>query len=139
MTLATKVEASEIQRPAPSLLYKTMSRLLWPGLFIGGLIGAYFAFRTSLPLLWFNVVYLSVVLLISLAERLMPYEQTWLNRDDETFNDFAHTLLNKGGVQIVRENGTSAPMAVATRAQPIFSPPSFLWLYTLSLFVPLLL
>lgn len=139
MTLATEAEASETQLPAPSLFYATMSRLLWPAFFIGGLIGAYFAFRTSMPLLWFNVVYLSVVLLISLAERLMPYEQTWLKRDDETFNDFAHTLLNKGGVQIVAAIGTSAPMAVATLAQPIFSPPAFLWPHAAPLFLQVIL
>jgi sterol desaturase/sphingolipid hydroxylase (fatty acid hydroxylase superfamily) len=77
--------------------------------------------------LWFNVVYLSVVVTIALFERLMPYEQTWLGKDRETFNDLAHTLLNKGGVQLAAAIGTSAPMAVATVAQPAFALPVRLW------------
>jgi sterol desaturase/sphingolipid hydroxylase (fatty acid hydroxylase superfamily) len=100
---------------------------LWPGIFCAGLTGAYFAFGTGTPLLWFNVVYLSVVLVIALFERLMPYEQTWLKRDGETFNDLAHTLLNKGGVQIAAAIGTSFPMAVATVAQPTLSSGFHVW------------
>ncbi|MGA1802885.1 sterol desaturase family protein [Rhizobium sp. HT1-10] len=139
MTLAPQTAASDIDPPTHGLIYTTVSCLLWPALFVGGLIGAYFAFRTTIPLLWFNVVYVAVVISISLAERLMPYEQTWLRRDGETFNDFAHTLLNKGGVQIVAAIGTSFPMAVATVAQPMFSPPSFLWPHSAPLFLQVIL
>ena len=139
MTLAPQTAASDIDPPTHGLIYTTVSCLLWPALFVGGLIGAYFAFKTTTPLLWFNVVYVAVVISISLAERLMPYEQTWLRRDGETFNDFAHTLLNKGGVQIVAAIGTSFPMAVATVAQPMFSPPSFLWPHSAPLFLQVIL
>lgn len=139
MTLAPQTAASDIDPPTHGLIYTTVSCLLWPALFVGGLIGAYFAFKTTIPLLWFNVVYVAVVISISLAERLMPYEQTWLRRDGETFNDFAHTLLNKGGVQIVAAIGTSFPMAVATVAQPMFSPPSFLWPHSAPLFLQVIL
>ncbi|MDE1995971.1 MAG: sterol desaturase family protein [Rhizobiaceae bacterium] len=110
-----------------SRLYAAVSSLLWPAIFCAGLIGAYFAFQSSMQLLWFNVVYLSVVAVIALFERLMPYEQTWLKRDDETFNDVAHTLLNKGGVQIAAAIGTSFPMAVATVAQPALSHHFGIW------------
>lgn len=139
MTFAPETAATEMDRKAHGLIYTTISSLLWPSFFIGGLIGSYFAFKTSVPLLWFNVVYLTVVILISLSERLMPYEQTWLRRDGETFNDFAHTLLNKGGVQIVAAIGTSFPMAVATVAQPLFSPPTFLWPHNAPLFLQVIL
>lgn len=139
MTLAPQTAASDIDPPTHGLIYTTVSCLLWPALFVGGLIGAYFAFKTTIPLLWFNVVYVAVVISISLAERLMPYEQTWLRRDGETFNDFAHTLLNKGGVQIVAAIGTSFPMAIATVAQPMFSPPSFLWPHSAPLFLQVIL
>lgn len=104
-----------------------ISYLIWPAIFCGGLIGAYFAFQSSAHLLWFNVVYLSVVATIALFERLLPYEKTWLKRDGETFNDIAHTLLNKGGVQLAAAIGTSAPMAVAIVAQPVFVLPVRLW------------
>ncbi len=139
MTFAPETAVNEMDRKAHGLAYTTISCMLWPAFFIGGLIGAYFAFRTSVPLLWFNVVYLAVVILIGLSERLMPYEQTWLRRDGETFNDFAHTLLNKGGVQIVAAIGTSFPMAVATVAQPMFSPPGFLWPHSAPLFLQVIL
>jgi ornithine lipid hydroxylase len=106
---------------------RIISYLIWPGIFCGGLIGAHFAFQSTSHLLWFNVVYLSVVATIALFERLMPYEETWLGGDGETFNNLAHTLLSKGGVQIAAAIGTSAPMAVAILAQPVFVPPVRLW------------
>jgi sterol desaturase/sphingolipid hydroxylase (fatty acid hydroxylase superfamily) len=110
-----------------SRLYALISCLIWPGLFCGGLIGAYFAFQSPARLFWFNVVYLVVVIAIALFERLMPYEETWLQKDGETFNDIAHTLLNKGGVQIAAAIGTTVPMAVATVAQPAFQSPFHVW------------
>jgi sterol desaturase/sphingolipid hydroxylase (fatty acid hydroxylase superfamily) len=110
-----------------SRLYVFISYLIWPGIFAGGLVGAYFAFQSPSRLLWFNVVYFSVVATIALFERLMPYEQTWLKRDGETFNDIAHTLLNKGGVQIAAAIGTSFPIAVAITARPAFESPFHLW------------
>jgi len=110
-----------------SRLYAAVSSLLWPAIFCAGLTGAYFAFESDMHLLWFNVVYLSTVAVIALFERLMPYEKTWQKRDGETFNDIAHTLLNKGGVQIAAAIGTSFPMAVATVAQPALSYHSHFW------------
>lgn len=110
-----------------SRLYAVVSCLLWPILFCSGLAGAYFAFQSPARLFWFNVVYLSVVALIALFERLMPYEETWLKKDGETFNDVAHTLLNKGGVQVAAAIGTSFPMAVAMVAQPVLVSPAHLW------------
>ncbi|WP_156408867.1 sterol desaturase family protein [Rhizobium sp. Root708] len=116
-----------MQIKARSQFYRLASWLLWPGLFAAGLIGAGFAFHTAMPLLWFNVVYLSIVAAIAICERLMPYEQQWLQRDGETFNDVAHTLLSKGGVQLAAALGASAPIAVATIAQPAINAPAWLW------------
>jgi sterol desaturase/sphingolipid hydroxylase (fatty acid hydroxylase superfamily) len=103
------------------------SCLVWPAFFVGGLAGAYLAFQTQFPLLWFNADYLSIVAGIAILERFMPYEQTWLSHDGETFNDLAHSLLNKGGVQIAAAIGTSFPMAVATVALPLFSRQMQFW------------
>ncbi len=116
-----------VQNTTRPNLHRLAAWLLWPGLFAAGLIGAGFAFHTDMPLLWFNVVYLSIVAAIALCERLMPYEQQWLRRDGETFNDVAHTLLNKGGVQLAAALGASAPIAVATIAQPAINAPTWLW------------
>jgi sterol desaturase/sphingolipid hydroxylase (fatty acid hydroxylase superfamily) len=110
-----------------SRLYAFVSWLIWPGIFCGGLAGAYFAFQSPWRLFWFNVVYVCVVAVIALFERLMPYEETWLKKDGETFNDIAHSLLNKGGVQIAAAIGTSFPMAVATVAQPVLVSPAHVW------------
>lgn len=112
---------------AAGRIYRSISFIVWPAIFTIGMVGAGLAFQSAMPLFWFNVDYLAVVALIAVFERLMPYERTWLGRDDETFNDIAHTLLNKGGVQIAAAIGTSAPMAVATFAQPLFTPPAYLW------------
>ncbi|PZM16188.1 sterol desaturase family protein [Rhizobium tubonense] len=114
-------------RPNGGRLYTIVSCLLWPAFFAGGLAGAYFAFQAHWPLFWFNVNYLSIVILIGISERIMPYEQTWLSHDGETFNDFAHTLLNKGTVQIAAAIGTSFPMAVATVALPLFTAHRSFW------------
>lgn len=108
-------------------LYSTMSRLLWPMFLVLGLVGAYLAFRSSAPLFWFNVVYLSIVALIGFAERLMPYERSWLSKDGETFNDIAHTLLSKGGVQLVAAIGVTAPMGAATLAKSFWIAPFPIW------------
>jgi sterol desaturase/sphingolipid hydroxylase (fatty acid hydroxylase superfamily) len=110
-----------------SPLYTLLSWLVWPAVFCGGLIGTWFAFQSEWHLFWFNVVYLSTIAVLALFERLMPYEQTWNARDGETWNDVAHTLLNKGSVQIAAAIGTSAPMAVATVARPSFEAPFHIW------------
>ncbi|CAN7604365.1 sterol desaturase family protein [Rhizobium sp. LjRoot258] len=110
-----------------SALYMATSLALWPALFAVGLVGAGLAFHTEAPLLWFNLVYLTVVAAIAGFERLIPYEQDWLKHDGETFNDVAHTLLTKGGVQIAAAIGASAPMAVATVVQPALTSPTAIW------------
>lgn len=113
------------QSSAP--VYIAFSWILWPTLFALGLTGAGLAFHTSAPLLWFNVVYLAIAAAIALLERAMPYEQQWLHHDGEALNDIAHTLLNKGGVQVAAAIGASAPMAIATVAQPVISGPAHIW------------
>jgi sterol desaturase/sphingolipid hydroxylase (fatty acid hydroxylase superfamily) len=107
--------------------YSMLSWIIWPALFVAGLVGAGVSFATTTPLLWFNAVYLSVVIVIALLERVMPFEQQWLRRDSETVNDIAHTLLNKGGVQIAAAFGATAPMAVATVAHPMMTGVTQLW------------
>ncbi|WP_088693967.1 MULTISPECIES: sterol desaturase family protein [unclassified Rhizobium] len=110
-----------------SALYMATSWALWPTILAVGLIGAGFAFHRGAPLLWFNIVYLSIVAVIAGFERLMPYEHEWLTHDGETFNDIAHTLLTKGGVQLAAAVGASAPMAVATVVQPFVASPMTTW------------
>ena len=107
--------------------YSILSVSLWPLLYGGGLLGAYFAFRSERPVLWFNAVYLSVVLAIGVFERLMPYARRWHHSDGEAFNDVAHTLMSKGLVQVVAAVGASFPLLVATFAQPVLATHNGLW------------
>jgi sterol desaturase/sphingolipid hydroxylase (fatty acid hydroxylase superfamily) len=116
-----------MQQFVESRFHAFLSYLIWPAIFFGGLVGAYFAFQSPSHLFWFNVVYLSVVAVIAFFEWLMPYEETWRRKDGETFNDIAHTLLNKGGVQVAAAVGASAPMAVATVTLPAFESPLDIW------------
>jgi sterol desaturase/sphingolipid hydroxylase (fatty acid hydroxylase superfamily) len=122
-----------------STCYAIISCLAWPTVFCLGLVGAHFAFQASAHLLWFNVVYLSTVGVIAFFEWLMPYEETWRKKDGETFNDIAHTLLNKGGVQLAAALGASAPMAVATVTLPVFASPIDIWPHAWPLFIQVVL
>lgn len=122
-----------------SPLYTLLSWVIWPGIFCAGMLGTWFAFRAEHHLLWFNVVYLSTIAVLAFFERLMPYEKTWLKRDGETFNDIAHTLLNKGGAQLAAAIGASFPMAVATGVRPAFSSPIDIWPQSWPLFLQVVL
>ena len=118
--------------PIPALaratkLYSILSFTLWPLLCGGGLIGTWLALRSGRPVLWFNMVYLSVALAIGVFERLMPYARTWHEPDGETLNDIAHTMLSKGLVQIVAALGASFPLWLATFAQPLLASGAGIW------------
>ncbi|RQO61591.1 sterol desaturase [Variovorax sp. KBW07] len=99
-------------------LRAALSWMLWPGLYGLGLLGAGMAFASQAPLLWFNLVYLSVALAIAVFERWMPHEPRWLADDGETPCNLAHTLLTKGSAQLAAALAASFPIAVATVAQP---------------------
>jgi ornithine lipid hydroxylase len=99
--------------------------LLWPSLYVGGLAGTGVAVHSAHPLLWFNVIYLSVALIVAMMERLLPYEPLWLQDDGETANNLAHTLLNKGLVQVAAAVITTFAMAAAMAVES--SAPARLW------------
>lgn len=108
-------------------LYWMASFALWPLLYGGGLLGAYFAFGSERPMLWFNVVYLSVAATIGVFERLMPYERRWFESDGEALNDIAHTLMSKGLVQLAAAIVASFPLMAAMFAQPLLAAGDGLW------------
>ncbi|NLS01482.1 sterol desaturase family protein [Rhizobium sp. P38BS-XIX] len=96
-----------------------LSLISWPLVFFSGLLGAYFAFSSSRPMLAFVLVYAVAVLLLFLLERYIPYERRWLLADGETVNDIAHTILTKGLVQVLALLGALFPMLAATMLQPL--------------------
>ncbi|MGV2107860.1 sterol desaturase family protein [Agrobacterium vitis] len=103
------------------------SFLVWPGVFVFGLTGSYFAFSSSHPLLGFVAVYLCAFGLLALSERFLPYELTWLEGDGETVNDVAHTLLTKGLVEFLSGLTVIFPMAAARMLQPLTALEFHLW------------
>ncbi|ACM37593.1 MULTISPECIES: sterol desaturase family protein [Rhizobium/Agrobacterium group] len=103
------------------------SFLVWPGVFVFGLTGSYFAFSSSHPLLGFVAVYLCAFGLLALSERFLPYELTWLEGDGETVNDVAHTLLTKGLVEFLSGLTVIFPMAAARVLQPLTVLEFHLW------------
>lgn len=104
-----------------------LSWLLWPVLYGAGLFGASLALDSARPLLWFNVMYLSLVAAIALLERLMPFEPQWLEDDGETGANLAHTLFTKGLVQIGAALAATLGMATASVVQPAIAPAHALW------------
>jgi sterol desaturase/sphingolipid hydroxylase (fatty acid hydroxylase superfamily) len=106
-----------IRLSASSRLRTALSWILWPLLLGVGLFGTGLALACDHPLLWFNAVYLSVALVIGIFERLMPYEEGWLQSDNETVDNLAHTLLNKGLTQIGAAIITGFAMVAATAAE----------------------
>jgi sterol desaturase/sphingolipid hydroxylase (fatty acid hydroxylase superfamily) len=110
-----------------SVARRLLSWLIWPMIFFGGLVGAGLAFQSDSRILWFNVVYLCVVVVIALCERILPYETTWLAGDGETFNNLAHTLLTKGAVAIAATVGASLPIATAQILQPMTASAYSFW------------
>ncbi|QUS39268.1 sterol desaturase family protein [Tardiphaga alba] len=91
-----------------------LSFLWWPLLYFGALAGAWLAFASDQPILWFNLVYVTLFLSIILLERVMPHRAEWLDHDGETLNDIGHTLLTKGAAQLAVAATSIVPMAVAT-------------------------
>ncbi|MBW9051432.1 sterol desaturase family protein [Rhizobium mesosinicum] len=104
-----------------------LAYLSWPLVFFSGLTGAYFAFANEQPLAAFSAVYAAAVILLFLLERIIPYEQRWLEADGETANDIAHTVLTKGLVQLAALSAAIFPMLAAGLLQPLAAMQFRLW------------
>jgi ornithine lipid hydroxylase len=101
------------------MMKRLVSYLVWPGIFIFGMTGSYFAFESQHPVLAFVVVYFAAFGLLALLERYLPYEAVWLDHDGETFNDVAHTLLTKGVVEFLSGLSAVFPMLAAQVLRPM--------------------
>ncbi len=80
---------------------RIISYLLWPALLGVALLATGMGIGTGNGIMWFNVIYVTFALTIGLFERLMPHEPLWLENDHQTFANLAHTVLNKGLVQVL--------------------------------------
>ena len=77
------------------------SRLLWPALFGAFVVAIHVAIASGHPMLGFNLAYLALIATVGVLERVMPHERSWLDNDGQMGPDLAHTLLNKGVVQMI--------------------------------------
>ena len=75
--------------------------LAWPALLMSccGILAVGFAHGRAT--LFFNISYLWIVAWLLLLERAMPYRDDWRAPDGQIFQDLAHSLLNKGLVQLL--------------------------------------
>ncbi|HVJ54481.1 MAG TPA: sterol desaturase family protein [Aliidongia sp.] len=115
------------------------SWLIWPLFYCAGLAGTGLALASDRPLVWFNAVYLSIALCIGVLERVMPHEKSWLDHDHQTLTDLAHTLFNKGVVQVIAAILISVTMATAEVIGPEARTPTSLWPHQWPLAVQIIL
>lgn len=73
---------------------------LWPILLGVPIFIVYTGIESGRPTLFFNIAYLSLAATLFILERLMPYRDEWVKSDGQEFPDFAHTVLNKGLIQL---------------------------------------
>jgi sterol desaturase/sphingolipid hydroxylase (fatty acid hydroxylase superfamily) len=78
-----------------------LSYMLWPGLMMVCLAGTEVAMSLGHGVLGFNLIYVGLALTLAVLERYMPHERDWLAQDGQMKADLAHTLLNKGFVQVI--------------------------------------
>lgn len=91
-----------------------LSWVLWPLLLVGclGLTG--YGFSLGWPILYFNIAYVSLMIALFWAERVMPHEPLWNNNDGQIGADILHTLTSKGTVQaLLYANGVIGVSMIA--------------------------
>ncbi|MBL8675721.1 MAG: sterol desaturase family protein [Rhodospirillales bacterium] len=110
-----------------SLPMTILSYSAWPLTMIVGLVGTAFAMASDHPLLWFNALYLAVALALGGLERVLPHERRWLANDSQTLVDLAHTLLNKGAVQLATAVALTLTVVATRVVEPSSVAPFALW------------
>lgn len=78
-----------------------LSFLLWPVILSTCIYTTSLGLAEGREALYFNLTYLCLALGLFALERLMPHERKWLQNDGQMPADLAHTLLNKGFVQVL--------------------------------------
>ncbi len=110
----------------PSGTFKTfLSWAAWPGLLtLCTLITAY-GFGIGYPVVFFNIAYAFLAISLYYLEQTMPHERVWNENDGQTFANLAHTLLNKGSVQLLVV--FSAAIGLADYITPASAPGYSIW------------
>lgn len=108
------------------MIFRTaLGYLLWPLLLAAALALTGAGMHTSHAVMWFNLVYFGFAATIGILERLMPHEPAWLENDRQTLANLAHTLLNKGLVQVLVV--VTASVGLAGAVQPPAGSTEGLW------------
>ena len=76
-----------------------ISWISWPALMIICIAITAYGFSIDMPIIYFNLAYLFMIIALLLLERWMPHEKKWTSADGQTFANIAHTLLSKGVAQ----------------------------------------
>ena len=74
--------------------------LAWPALLVSSATILAFGFALGHETLLFNLSYAWLVAWLLLGERLLPFRSSWREPDGQLGPDLAHTVLNKGLVQL---------------------------------------
>lgn len=102
-----------------------LSWLVWPGLFAVCLAITGLGFAQGRPILFFNLAYLLLIVVLLTLERLMPHEAAWNDDDGQTFANIAHTLFSKGTVQTLVMFSTA--IGIASYITPAAEPGFGIW------------
>ncbi len=95
---------------------RVLSYLLWPAIFGASLACTHLGLQSGQGVLVFNCTYLALAVGLFFLERVMPHERRWLENCGQIGPDLAHTLLNKGVVQVLLV--TVTVMGVVQAAAP---------------------
>ncbi len=76
-----------------------ISWTFWPLLVTIGIVITEYGFARDMPILFFNLAYFLLIIVIWQLENFMPFEEKWQRPDGQNFASIAHTLSSKGTVQ----------------------------------------
>ena len=85
----------------PGPVRTLISWIAWPTLLGLCLLLTGFGFTVDAPVIFFNLAFISLFVMLYLLECAMPHENSWNNRDGQTFANISHTLMVKGTVQML--------------------------------------
>lgn len=75
--------------------------LCWPLLFSATILLSAYGFACGHPLLYFNITYCTLVVVLLILEMYFPFSSSWCSPDGQNWVNIAHTLNNKGIVQLL--------------------------------------
>ncbi len=102
-----------------------VSWISWPGLMLICLAVSAYGFSAGHPIVYFNIAYAFMIVVLLLLERWMPHEKEWEAPDGQTLASILHTLTSKGTVQAIMI--FSGALGLAELIKPVAEPAGGLW------------